>query len=268
MLIDDLREWDINFAGYKIRDAIVFKINERADDFGLRQVEDEIEPLPTKLPYDNMVIQFEGSLNWYLCKETANGQLEIKASMFSQNSEVTEDNNPLWVIFLSVDGINFTFNGWNIYYPGQRMLEFNKNGERNTKSPMYGENEQLINDHAVNTYKYLQAFLNILSCKNIKTELEKPDEKLQKKRISKGKLPLVSYYTLKIQNISHDSEATSKGLWSNRVHFCRGHMREYTAEAPLFGRFVGRFWIAPHVRGDKGKGVIFKDYEVITKGTK
>ena len=42
-------------------------------------------------------------------------------------------------------------------------------------------------------------------------------------------------------------------------------MREYTADAPLFGRLIGRFWIPPHVRGDKNKGIIIKDYEIDSK---
>lgn len=32
----------------------------------------------------------------------------------------------------------------------------------------------------------------------------------------------------------------------------------------LFGRFTGRFWFPPHVRGNKKKGIIEKDYAIST----
>ena len=105
-------------------------------------------------------------------------------------------------------------------------------------------------------------FLRILSCKNIRTVKNHPDERIQKKRAKKGKPPLVSYYTLQLGPVSAKGEARGGGGWSNRVHFVRGHMREYTAAAPLFGKIVGRFWVAPHARGDKEKGMIVKDYEI------
>lgn len=62
MLIDDLRTINIHYDGKFIRDAIVFRLNERADSFGMAQVMDELEPLPSKLPYNNLVIHFEGSI--------------------------------------------------------------------------------------------------------------------------------------------------------------------------------------------------------------
>lgn len=32
---------------------------------------------------------------------------------------------------------------------------------------------------------------------------------------------------------------------------------------PLFGKHVGRFWWQPMVRGDKKRGVLNKDYDVV-----
>lgn len=273
MLIDDLREINIHFNGNKIRDAIVFRINERADDFGVGQVRDELEPLPSLLPYNNMVIHYDGFCLWYLSRETPT-EIFIDCSMFSSADidHYSKNDMPDIVFSSSVDKKTYECTGMNAYYPSIRQNEFMTfDRQRNPKSPSYGESKENLSgldDLIANAYKYLQAFLNILSCKNIKTELETPDEKIQKKRAAKGRLPLVSFYTLKIQNIGHDAESTSSGLWSNRVHFCRGHMREYKAEAPLFGRIVGRFWIPPHVRGDKNKGIIIKDYEVNTKKDK
>ena len=47
-----------------------------------------------------------------------------------------------------------------------------------------------------------------------------------------------------------------------RRHVCRGHFREYTADKPLFGRYVGRVWVPAHMRGNKSKGEVIKKYEV------
>jgi hypothetical protein len=57
-------------------------------------------------------------------------------------------------------------------------------------------------------------------------------------------------------------DGDSKGAWTNRVHLCRGHFATYTDQAPLFGKYVGRFWIPPHARGDRARGIVIKDYEV------
>ncbi len=261
MLIDDLRGQDIRFGPAKIRDAVVFRIYERADDFGIAQVSDELEPLPSLLPYNNMVIHFDGFCIWYLLdkvKPDQNSDYVIFGFFFSTNSFVLDAPRGLPSIsFLSyIDSHSYQCNGMNIYYPSLKRMKYD-HGEIPEDSP--------IDDMMGNSFKYLQAFLTLLSCKNIRADLETPDDKIQKKRVSKGKLPLVSYYILKIKNIAGSHKSEDRGLWSNRVHFCRGHMREYTADAPLFGRLVGRFWIPPHVRGNRNKGFIMKDYEVEVK---
>jgi len=48
------------------------------------------------------------------------------------------------------------------------------------------------------------------------------------------------------------------------AHLARGHFKTFTAEAPLFGKYSGRFWWMPQVRGSKERGVVLKDYEVRT----
>ena len=61
--------------------------------------------------------------------------------------------------------------------------------------------------------------------------------------------------------IKEYDEKSYQGL--QRVHLCRGHFKEYTNENPLFGKHVGRFWWQPMVRGDKKRGVLNKDYDVV-----
>jgi len=55
----------------------------------------------------------------------------------------------------------------------------------------------------------------------------------------------------------------AKDLYYNRIHLCRGHFKEYTKEKPLFGKYTGTYWWQPTMRGNKKKGVIHKDYEVV-----
>ncbi len=106
--------------------------------------------------------------------------------------------------------------------------------------------------------------LMLLNTKNIIHKKNNPPEKLNKKRARKNKPPLFSYHTLEVVKPGQQTASEGGGPLKNtmRLHFCRGHFRYYTKEKPLFGRLVGRFWIQPHVRGDKKKGVVAKDYDV------
>lgn len=111
----------------------------------------------------------------------------------------------------------------------------------------------------------LDLALRILSCRNIRYEKINPPEKLNKKRRKKGKEELVSYHVLKIAPMSPKKQTKSDVAGtgeSPRVHLCRGHFKTYTEEAPLFGKYTGRFWWQPQVRGEKQKGIVHKDYNV------
>jgi hypothetical protein len=43
----------------------------------------------------------------------------------------------------------------------------------------------------------------------------------------------------------------------------RGHYQTYTAEAPLFGKHIGRWWWAPQTRGDADNGIVLKSYKAV-----
>jgi hypothetical protein len=72
----------------------------------------------------------------------------------------------------------------------------------------------------------------------------------------------VTYKVLELEARESRGGGEAKGLWTNRVHLCRGHFATYSPEAPLFGKYVGRFWIPPHARGDRSRGMIEKDYKI------
>lgn len=111
------------------------------------------------------------------------------------------------------------------------------------------------------------AFLGIsfLHCKNVSTTLNEPPQRLQKKRVRKGKKPLKAYYTLAIepmaQTLDREGAAKNTGI-KQALHICRGHFATYSPGKPLFGKYAGTFWKPQHVRGSKSHGEIVKDYAV------
>lgn len=109
--------------------------------------------------------------------------------------------------------------------------------------------------------------LMLLNCRNITTETVPAPENLNKKRAKKGKQPIFSYHTLVIKPMGKNQKSTPKHLWENRIHLQRGHFKTYTKESPLFGRYTGRFWWQPHVRGQNKDGVVMKDYSVDSEDT-
>lgn len=48
-----------------------------------------------------------------------------------------------------------------------------------------------------------------------------------------------------------------------RLHIVRGHFADYTEGAGLFGKLHGRYYVAPHVRGNAELGMVAKDYRVV-----
>ena len=107
----------------------------------------------------------------------------------------------------------------------------------------------------------------ILQCKNISTEKNYPSKELNKKRIKQGKQPLFTYHTLVVNPMSEkkrsSNEHESTGI-KQRLHFCRGHFKEFTEQNKLFGKHTGLYWWQPMVRGNKELGIVHKDYLVKT----
>lgn len=114
--------------------------------------------------------------------------------------------------------------------------------------------------------------LSFLSCKNVKRELS-PEETLSRQQRrwherhpeATVPLPAVRYYTLQIEPmksvLANEGAIAHNGL-KKAMHICRGFFATYTEERPLFGKYVGRFRIPAHVRGDPSRGMVGKSYEV------
>jgi hypothetical protein len=112
---------------------------------------------------------------------------------------------------------------------------------------------------------FIQMALMLLNCKNISTENNYPSMVLNKKRIKQGKQPLFKYHTLVINPVNEKKRSSGEheptGI-KQRLHFCRGHFKEYTEQNKLFGKHTGLYWWQPMVRGNKELGLVHKDYEV------
>ena len=83
------------------------------------------------------------------------------------------------------------------------------------------------------------------------------------KWVRQTRKPRLRYYVLDISGLATATAGTVGGNHIDRaLHLCRGNFATYTADAPLFGKYIGRFWRPMHVRGDQKNGVVAKDYSV------
>lgn len=112
----------------------------------------------------------------------------------------------------------------------------------------------------------LAVFLMAINCKNVFSEIVLPSDKLNKKRQRNGKQAHLPYRVLKIKafevrrNVNNISMGESD--FHNRLHFCRGHFKQYLPSKPLLGKYTGLYWWQPHIRGQNKDGFADKDYEI------
>jgi len=105
----------------------------------------------------------------------------------------------------------------------------------------------------------------LLNCKNIEMAKIRASKPLNKKRRKNHKQELFDYHVLNIvvpSNKKREYQEKAISLSNIRVHLCRGHFKEYTAEHPLFGKHTGLWWWQPSVRGKNKDGIVMKDYAV------
>jgi len=181
--------------------------------------------------------------------------------------EVTPGSKPVWcpvsdLFFMSLDG------------PFKQRKDKAELGERLLKDPeglkdwddilFCYDPENPSETAVVELIVSFVAFVQALNTKGIVVHTFRPPKK-RSNRPDK-KYPLVEYKVLKIGGVSTKStegqmSATEKMQEFKRLHLCRGHMKRYGADRPLFGKISGTFFFSPHWRGDKNKGVLLKDYQ-------
>lgn len=109
--------------------------------------------------------------------------------------------------------------------------------------------------------------LMILGCKNVSLKACDNEPK-QARRAAKrhgGTPDSYRYHTLVVRPPGAKSDSPGQDIGIMPRHVCRGHFAEYGPEfgkGLLFGKYAGRFFIPPHLKGDKKNGVVEKDYMV------
>lgn len=109
--------------------------------------------------------------------------------------------------------------------------------------------------------------LMMLGCKNVSLAPKDNDPKqvrIATKRHGTNALGY-RYHVLVVRPPGARSDAPAQEIGMMPRHVCRGHFAEYGPEfnkGLLFGKYAGRFYVPPHLKGDKKNGVVEKDYAI------
>ena len=110
--------------------------------------------------------------------------------------------------------------------------------------------------------------LDLLHCKNIELAAAPQDypRRVRRRLERKGQKPPEHHvllvdgkHPLRLSAPAPDDPDAGPQVAHHRV---RGHFATYTEERPLFGKYSGRFWIPPHVRGSRQVGEVTAEYQV------
>jgi hypothetical protein len=109
--------------------------------------------------------------------------------------------------------------------------------------------------------------VSIAHCKNVRLEPLNPPRP-QRRKMERDGFKTTVYKTLVIRPMSGKSAEAKPYQGLMRYHIVHGHFRTYTAEAPLFGRLTGTFYVPNFVRGEKSNGEVVKNYKVVYNNDK
>lgn len=126
------------------------------------------------------------------------------------------------------------------------------------------EMERVI-QNTLSMFKCMWFAFALSHCKNVDVGEDSVHPDVQKKRRKTGKNPGMTFKTLEIEPFRKQVRTESSEGESDverAFHICRGHFKEYTEDAPLFGKHTGKFWVPQHTRGSKDAGEVKKDYRV------
>lgn len=106
----------------------------------------------------------------------------------------------------------------------------------------------------------------MLNCSNVSLkEVGHTNQDIGARRARKERLAQIRYHVLTVKVGKQEREIRTLGQDStgrpDPLRTVRGHYKTYD-DKPLFGRFKGRFWWPPHVRGCAEDGAVTRDYEL------
>jgi len=107
---------------------------------------------------------------------------------------------------------------------------------------------------------------SLMHCTNIEEREERLPRQLARQR-ERRNLPPIVYKTLYVQPMrkprtASDADDLIAERHKRRLHLVRGHYAEFgmNGKGKLFGKYSGRFWIPPMVKGNAGVGSVVKNY--------
>jgi hypothetical protein len=108
--------------------------------------------------------------------------------------------------------------------------------------------------------------LSLMNCKNVELiDDQRHLDRATRRRMERNGQKQVVYKNLYIKQlqkrIDEDQERQKTGR-KNRLHFVRAHWANYTADAPLFGKYTGTFFRPACVKGSASVGEVVKRYTV------
>lgn len=181
-----------------------------------------------------------------------------------------EDQDTRWIVLVHgfIKGGNSTMDTLGGYY----VLPIYEDGTLVSKdqSVMFLRTQDgYIYEYAREAFGYyLKIFLHTISllhCKNVQVEDITVSRQQRRQYQHKTGEPLNVVKTLVLKPMgSHGSHETgvvrSPGMV--RYHLMRGHFKEFGDDAPLFGKYTGRYWWGSAMRGNPNRGRVEKEYQV------
>lgn len=224
-------------TGYATRELLDYWNATIKFDFRLPIEPMQIDASKISLPFDVILVRLrEEDCDLFLyCNRTSSGFIGVTGSAFFSDGHCNMCVFRIWPDL-------------RIENAGPSVAE---------RSPEAAKLLRLEEDQSVieNRAKALGAFLTVLNQPNQRLEDYTPSAKLNKKRLERGRTPLVAYKTLTLTKPAVIVETTPRGGThaSPRLHVRRGHFRNAR------GR---QTWVKPTVVGDKARGMVMKSYRV------
>lgn len=156
---------------------------------------------------------------------------------------------------------------WSIVAGGGEVLQELDFTPSQYKDTAHGRKHQYLWEHtreqAIEQDEVLKLAFTYANCRNIARHPVQQPEAAEAKKRRRWKTAENKEYTLQISKTQYANDSERKdpqGIMPE--HLCRGHFAHYTEEKKLFGKYTGRFWHPPHMRGKKENGTIKKDYSI------
>jgi hypothetical protein len=229
---------------------------------------------PVKLPYPNMFMEWKsstirhdvigvplsGDMGFEVDEHTRDGEPAIRLILFVMHSSGKPGVVPYPAV-IKLDDQGFISDD-SIYFESKDDYEGVKPWYDNDE---YDEEEQ----HQVKLVlsKLLVSVLVALSLMNCKNVTVERLGSIKMRRSGTEKRRGLKPYEVRYNTIVLPGGGSQKVGTGNRAHHrvtalhrVRGHVKTFTAEAPLLGKHVGTYWWGWQVRGDSDKGIVDSDY--------